>query len=196
MSYVWSSGPTTPTITVSNGTPVTVTVTDVNGCKATAEKTLIINPDPIASISGDDNICVGGSATFTADGGVSYIWSSGQNTQSITVSNNITRVVTVTDANGCKATAEKTLIINANPTASISGDNSVCQGGSVTFTASGGVDYLWSTTETTQSIAVSSATPVRVTVTDANGCTATAEKTLIIYSNPTASISGNNSRCV
>ncbi|MBK6364325.1 MAG: hypothetical protein IPF52_12855 [Saprospiraceae bacterium] len=156
---------------------------------------MIINPDPIASISGDDNICVGGSATFTADGGVSYIWSSGQNTQSITVSNTITRVVTVTDANGCKATAEKTLIIYSNPTASISGNNSVCNGGSVTFTASGGVNYEWSSTETIPTISVSDDVTRIVTVTDANGCTDTAEKTLIIHSDPIASISGSDEIC-
>src|SRR5690606_8217157 len=121
----------------------TVTVTDANGCTAEATKTLTINNTPTASISGDDSVCDGGSVTFTATGGTSYEWSTGDNTTSITVSDGTPVVVTVTDANGCTAEATKTLTINSTPTASISGDDSVCQGGSVTFTASGGTSYEW-----------------------------------------------------
>ena len=145
---------------------------------------MIINANPTASISGDNSVCQGGSVTFTASGGVDYLWSTTETTQSIAVSSATPVRVTVTDANGCTATAEKTLIIYSNPTASISGNNSVCDGGSVTFTASGGVSYVWSTGPTTPGISVSNGTPVTVTVTDANGCTDTAEKTLTVHSNP------------
>jgi hypothetical protein len=197
LTYLWSTGLTTPSISVSTNTPIVVTVTDANNCTATAEKTLTINTNPTASITGDDEVCQGGSVTFTANGGTSYDWNiGGQTTQSITVSTATTAVVTVTDANGCTDTAEKTLTINANPTAVISGDDEVCLGGSVTFTANGGNTYLWSIgNQTTQSITVSNGTPVGVTVTDVNGCTDTAEKILSINPNPVASISGDDEVC-
>ncbi|MBK8080367.1 MAG: hypothetical protein IPK25_08845 [Saprospiraceae bacterium] len=186
-TYLWSTGSlTTPVITVSNNTPVTVTVTDANGCTDTAEKTLLVHSNPTATISGDNSVCDGGSVTFTASGGNTYVWSTGPGTPSITVSNNTPVSVTVTDANGCTDTAEKTLTIHPNPTASISGDNSVCDGGSVTFTANGGVTYVWSTGPATPSITVSNNTPVTVTVTDANGCKDTAEKTLLVHPVPDA----------
>ncbi|MBK8622710.1 MAG: hypothetical protein IPN79_13385 [Saprospiraceae bacterium] len=195
VTFLWSTGLTTPSITVSNNTAIVVTVTDANGCTATAEKTLLINSNPTASITGDDEVCDGGSVTFTANGGTSYSWSTGDNTPSISVSNNTPIIVTVTDANNCTATAEKTLTINPNPTASITGDDEVCDGGSVTFTANGGTSYSWSTGDNTPSISVSNNTPIVVTVTDANNCTATAEKTLIINSIPTASITGDDEVC-
>ena len=53
-TYVWSTGPATPSITVSNNTPVTVTVTDANGCTDTTEKTLLVHPVPDAG--GDQSI--------------------------------------------------------------------------------------------------------------------------------------------
>ncbi|MBK8080368.1 MAG: hypothetical protein IPK25_08850 [Saprospiraceae bacterium] len=87
---------------------MTVTVTDANGCSDTVEKTLTVHSNPTASISGDNSVCDGGSVTFTASGGTTYLWSQGGlTTPGITVTDNTTRIVTVTDANGCTDTAEK-----------------------------------------------------------------------------------------
>ncbi|MBK9718751.1 MAG: hypothetical protein IPO85_14790, partial [Saprospiraceae bacterium] len=52
--------------------------------------------------------------------------------------------------------------------------------------------YLWSTTATTQSINVSTAGTYSVTVTDANGCTGTASRTLTVDPNPVVTITGGN----
>src|SRR5690606_27207372 len=121
---------------------------------------------------GEENICLGGSAIWTASGGDSYVWSTSETSNSITVSNAGTIIVTVTDFAGCTATASKTLNVFANPTAQISGEENICLGGSAIWTASGGISYVWSTSETSNSITVSNAGTVIVTVTDANGCTA------------------------
>jgi hypothetical protein len=59
----------------------------------------------------------GESTTFTASGGTDYLWSTGPNTPSITLSTASTVIVTVTDANGCTATAERTLTVNPLPNA-------------------------------------------------------------------------------
>src|SRR5690606_16116113 len=96
---------------------------------------------------------------------------------SITVSNASTVIVTVTDANGCTATAEKTLNNYPNPTASISGAEDICSGGSTIWIASGGSSFLWNTTDSGPALTVSTAGTYTVTITDLNGCTATAEKT-------------------
>jgi hypothetical protein len=194
-TYTWSTAQTSSSINVTASGTRTVTVTDGNGCTDTADKTVTFHPNPIASISGDNSVCQGGNVVFTATGGVSYAWSTGSTSSNITVSDNTPKTVTVTDANGCTDTETKTLTVYNNPTASISGDNSVCQGGSVVFTATGGVSYAWSTGSTSSNITVSNSTPVTVTVTDANGCTDTETKTLTIHNNPTASISGDDSVC-
>ncbi|MBK9741700.1 MAG: hypothetical protein IPO94_01500 [Saprospiraceae bacterium] len=58
-SYVWSNGATSSSITVSPTATMTynVTVTDGNGCKASTSVTVTVHPLPIASITGDTEIC-------------------------------------------------------------------------------------------------------------------------------------------
>jgi hypothetical protein len=103
--------------------------------------------------------------------------------------------VTVTNANGCSATSAATaVVVNALPTPTItaSGATTFCQGGKVTLSASTGSSYAWSTGATTQSIEVSSAGNYTVTVTNANGCSATSAATAVVVNAlPTAPISAS-----
>ncbi|MBL0238321.1 MAG: hypothetical protein IPQ02_17450 [Saprospiraceae bacterium] len=147
----------------------------------------------------------GTSSTFTANASVgtapfTYLWSTTATTQSINVSTAGTYSVTVTDANGCTGTANRTLTVDPNPVVTITGGNKICAGTSSTFTANPSVGtapftYLWSTTATTQSINVSTAGTYSVTVTDANGCTGTASRTLTVDPNPVVTITGGNKIC-
>ncbi|MBK8826617.1 MAG: hypothetical protein IPO26_07860 [Saprospiraceae bacterium] len=61
ITYAWSNGATEASITVSPTTTTTynVTVTDGNGCQASTSVTVTVHPLPIASISGDKEICTG-----------------------------------------------------------------------------------------------------------------------------------------
>ncbi|MFN8337403.1 MAG: hypothetical protein U0T36_00105 [Saprospiraceae bacterium] len=201
-SYVWSNGETTTNITVSPGatTEYSVTVTDSNGCQATAAYTVTVHPLPTANIAGDNEICLGGHTTLTATGGTSYLWSNGETTNWITVIPSATTEysVTVTDGNGCQATAPYTVTVHPLPTANIAGDNEICLGGHTTLTATGGTSYLWSNGETTTSITVSpsATTEYSVTVTDGNGCQATAVYTVTVHPLPTANIAGDNEICL
>ncbi|MEL6837615.1 MAG: hypothetical protein AAFP77_31690, partial [Bacteroidota bacterium] len=181
LTYNWTPGNLSdPTITVNptSTTTYTVLVTDANGCTATDQVIVTVNPLPVITFSGDLEICVGESTTITASGGTQYAWNTGDNTASATVNPAVTTTytVTVTDANNCTTSADVTVVVNENPTASILGDPVVCQNQTTTLTATGagaGGSYLWSTTETTASITVSPTDieTYSVTITDANGCT-------------------------
>ncbi len=186
VTYLWDTNETTSFITVSAAREYIVTVTDVNGCTATASRTLTVNPLPIASITGDNEICAGENTIFTVNGGSSYLWSTTETNASITVNVASEYIVTVTDVNGCTATASRTLTVNPLPIASITGDNEICAGENTIFTANGGVTYLWDTNETSSFITVSVAREYIVTVTDVNGCTATASRTLTVNPLPIA----------
>jgi hypothetical protein len=45
-----------------------------------------------------------------------------------------------------------TITVSSPPVALISGSSSICFGQSVTLTASGGINYIWNTGDTTTSI--------------------------------------------
>ncbi len=168
----------TGTFTVSAGT-YSYTITDANGCTSTTE-IVVTEPTLLTSSSSATKIlCNGGTAdvTVSANGGTAPYTGTG----TFTVSAG-TYSYTITDANGCTSTTE---IVVTEPTAlqlsgSTTNDES-CNGGAATGTANvsvtGGVapyTYLWSNAATTASVnAIAYNTILSVTVTDANGCTAT-----------------------
>ena len=185
VSYIWSSGPTTPSITTGTGGIYTVTATDANSCSATASGMITVNPLPTPSVN-DAAVCAGDNATLTATGGTSYLWSTGDVTPSITTATAGTYTVTASDANSCSATASGTVTVNPLPTPAVT-NATVCSGDNATLTASGGIGYVWSTGDLTPSITTATAGTYTVTAADANGCTATASGTVTVNPLPTPS---------
>ena len=198
-TYLWATGQTTSSITVSPTVTSTYTVTasDAIGCTGkTTQKITISVPVITISASPSSTICNGSSATLTASGGSSYVWSSGQSTASAAVSPtaNTTYTVTGTNSFGCTKTATKlvmvstpSIIITATPSATI------CAGSSGTLTASGASSYVWSTGQSTASISGSPTASSSYTVTGTNsiGCTATAIKNVTVNPSPTVAVTAN-----
>ncbi|MEC4048585.1 Ig-like domain-containing protein [Flavobacterium sp. SUN046] len=171
----------TTTGVVSSVYPITVTVLSL--------------PTATITANGATTFCSGGSVTLTASSGSSYLWSNGATTSSISATTSGNYTVRVSSANGCSATSSATnVVVNSLPTATITanGATTFCSGGSVTLTASSGSSYLWSNGATTNSINVNTAGNYSVTITDANGCSATsAVKNIIVNALPATSITAN-----
>ena len=150
-------------------------------CSAIREITIPVEAPPSAAITESGTLCAGGSITLTATGGATYLWSNGATTPSISVTQAGNYSVTATSAGGCSATASHTVTAQAGATATItaSGPTTFCAGGSVQLTASAGASYLWSNGATTQSITVTTSGNFTVTVTNANGCSATSAQTVV-----------------
>ena len=193
-NYIWSI--TNGTITGGQGTnaitfdasaagPITLGLDVTSGCATVSNSVNVSVSTPAATItpSGPTTFCTGGSVTLTANSGSAWLWSNGATTQSIAVNASGTFTVDVTNVDGCTATsAPQTVTVNplpATPTITPSGPTSFCTGGSVTLTASGGASWLWSTGATSQSINVTTSDSYSVTVTDANGCSATSAPTVV-----------------
>ena len=178
-AYSWSTGASTRTITANTATNFSVTVTNASGCTGTTNINTSFYTPPTPSITGNADICPGGSTTLTANGGyVSYSWSTGATSQSIPVNVAGTYTVTVTDANGCKANISKVVVQAASPIPVITGTLSFCGSSSTTLEAGLGYSsYAWSNGATTHSIIVSTAGIFSVTVTNASGCTGTTNVT-------------------
>ena len=153
-TYLWLQ---VQTITVSASGNYSVVVTDANGCSASDDANATIHPNPTVNLGADQETCAGGTITFDAgNAGSTYLWSTGETTQTITVSTSGNYSVTVTDANGCSATDDANATIHPNPTVNLGADQETCAGGTITFDAgNAGSTYLWNTGETTRTITVS-----------------------------------------
>lgn len=87
-AYKWSNGDTTATITVTTAGTYSVTLTYSDGCTTTSNfiKTVVDPIEiPLIQASGDSIFCGGGALTLTSTPAASYLWSTGDTTQSITV---------------------------------------------------------------------------------------------------------------
>src|SRR6185436_2959086 len=101
-----------------------------------------------------------------ASGGGNYLWNTSQTSASISISpGTTTNYSVVVSIGSCTATATYAVTVNPNPTASISGNNQLCQGTSTTLTASGGGTYLWNTGNTTAAVAAAPGSTTAYTVT-------------------------------
>nr|WP_294858702.1 FG-GAP-like repeat-containing protein [uncultured Fluviicola sp.] len=178
-SYLWSTGATTASISVTAAGSYTVQVT-TGGCTSpvSSPTTIIVNAlpaTPTITAGGSTTFCAGGSVTLTASAGTTYLWSTGATTPSISATTSGSYTVQVTNPAGCLSAASTPTSVTVNalpatPTITPSGSTSICAGGSVTLTASAGTTYLWSTGETTASIIVTAAGSYTVQVTNATGC--------------------------
>lgn len=192
-SYFWSTGATSSSIVVNTPGTYTVTVSSSNGCSGSASVNVVQNPSVNVTISGNTVVCSGIGTTLTATSGSSYLWSSGETTQSITVSNPATYSVTVTDANGCTGSSTKT--VSMMEQAVISGNTHICEGESTTLSVSGTGDYSWSNGANTSSIIVSTSDNYTVTVSLPNGCSSSASANVTVADIPVPAITGNTTIC-
>lgn len=196
VNYMWSNAANSNSISVSPASSNTysVTGTDANGCSGTASSAVTVHPLPVAGINlSQAAICAGDSTTLTANGGSTYIWSSGETQPVVSVSpaNTTSYSVTVTDTNNCTASTTASVTVNALPVAVINPVvSSICNGENATLTASGGTGYLWSNAAVSTSITVSPPgdTTYTVTVTNAAGCSDTATAGIVVYALPAAVI--------
>ncbi len=87
--YLWSTGDTTPSITVTAAGTYTVTVTNCGGTDSlTINVTVEPTPSNTVNTIGLTEFCEGsGSLTLSALEGASWLWSNGDTTQSITLTN-------------------------------------------------------------------------------------------------------------
>ncbi|GIV33136.1 MAG: hypothetical protein KatS3mg031_0671 [Chitinophagales bacterium] len=183
-SYAWTNGATTQDISGLIAGSYTVTVTDARGCTITRSAT-ITQPATLTTSETHVNVyCYGGnngSIDLTVSGGVgpyAYLWNTGHTTQDRSSLPAGLYTVTVTDANSC--TVSRSVEITQPPvlSTSLTQVNVSCYGGSdgsIDLTVSGGVapySYLWSGGITTEDRSGLTAGTYNVTITDANGCTA------------------------
>ena len=211
-AYNWSGpssfasavqNPVRPLATTVMSGIYSLTLTDHNGCSATASTSSItVNAQPAVSAGSSSTTYCSGSTiqlTSTPSGGApaySYTWSfsgggfSPGNTQnptrpSSTTAMSGTYTVTVNGQSGCNATQSvvvnpsgSTVTIQASATA-------ICQGDTSHICAPAGFkSYQWSVGDTSQCLSATAAGNYYVTVTDNGNCTAASNHVTITVNTP------------
>jgi hypothetical protein len=177
LNYLWNTGSIGQSITLNQTSAPFAIVSTNNGC-IDSTRTLVVTrfaaPDTAVAVSGPLAFCPGGSVTLTAGSGQDYQWTTGDTTQAITLSQTTANVyASVTTVNGCvdtTATFAVTRFAAPDTTVLASGPLAFCPGSSVTLTAVSGLDYAWSTGDTTQNIVLSQSGTAYAVVTTVNGC--------------------------
>jgi hypothetical protein len=218
VTYTWSGpggftsnsqNPSISSAQLSNTGAYTVTATDANGCvnTAIANASVIALPIPNANVAGP--VCAGGTLMFTGSGGTGYSWSGPNSFGSSQPNPNISSAslaaggvyTLIVTANTCTASATVSAVVNPLPTPNIVTNSPLCIGASLNLTGSGGVNYSWTGpggfTSTQQNpgipaTALANAGNYVLSVTDANGCTASTNANVIINPLPVPVANGVN----
>jgi hypothetical protein len=189
--YQWNSGATSAMLTVAQSGTYSVTVSNSNGC--TSSDAININISPLNVELGPNQIVCEAITLNAGSGYNTYLWNNGASTQSIIADHNGTYSVTVTNANGCTASDNMSVLIDT-PNVDLGNDITICNSTTNLDAGGGYVAYQWNTGETTQSISVGSGT-YSVTVTNANGCTASDMVNVNISSNAVVELGNNHATC-
>ncbi|NOQ74339.1 MAG: HYR domain-containing protein [Crocinitomix sp.] len=179
--FSWSSGEITEDLIDLGPGTYDVTITDDNGCIATASYT-IGQPDTISIIETHINVsCYGfddGLIDIVAMGGTtpySYLWTTGETLPNIDTLIAGTYDLTLTDANDCVYDLSVEITEPDSLYASSTTIDATClsEDGVLDLTVYGGVipyDYTWSNADTTQDLDSIPSAMYTVIIVDANGC--------------------------
>ncbi len=173
-TYLWSNGATTQGITVTTGGQYCVTVTKENGCTATTCMDVPAISDCsvyIETWSWPDSTIQLHASTNASN--AQYLWNTGETNSVITLSGPGFYSVTITTPDGCMA-SDSAYMSSPNCYVYVypqwSPDSIL-----TSMQALAGINpvaYLWDNGATTQSVPVDGSESYCVTVTTANGCTA------------------------
>ncbi|MEM8906258.1 MAG: hypothetical protein AAGD05_00300, partial [Bacteroidota bacterium] len=198
VSYEWSGlASTGQTATATASGTYTVTVTDANGCTAENAFTVVENTNPTVVIGGSTTYCPGSNTILDAGAGFSnYEWSNNTSGQDISVNQEGTFSVTVTDVNGCTGVASVMVTESSSLAINITGDDTYCAGENTMLDAGAGfTSYLWSDNSVGQTLEVNTPGNYSVTVTDAGGCTGEDLIQVVENAPPSIDIAGDDNIC-
>jgi hypothetical protein len=195
-TYMWSNGATTMSISSLCAGTYTVTVTDsVNNCSTTMTDSIFKGAVGAHVTKVNPGCSCTGSITVVGNGGnggpYTYLWSTGETTNTRDSLCAGTYTVTITDDEGCTYVCITNLVSSGSFTmsADVEPDTNCVPGcsGSIMVTPDPGpvsnYMYMWSNGATTNSIMSLCAGTYTVTATDSSGCSVTQSYTVADSSN-------------
>lgn len=188
MSYLWDTGDTTSSIVVSPALNTTYALTMINPpfCNGIVQDFINISvfAQPVGSITAtSDTVCSGSSVSILAAGGSSYIWSTGDITDSVIVIPVVdtSYSVIVVSLQGCSDTVSVSIAALNNPLPPVINASSpvICNNGSTEIYSSIPNGINWSpSSSSNDTLTVFSPGVYTVTYSDLNGCTSSSTITI------------------
>ncbi|HVZ40036.1 MAG TPA: SBBP repeat-containing protein, partial [Candidatus Kapabacteria bacterium] len=196
-AYAWSTGSRDSSIVVRAAGMYSLAVMTAAGCSGRSDTVaVIVDRSPVVSISGPLTVCHGAQAQYTAvsDSTVTYTWQvsggtivGGQGSSDATVvwgsnGTGTVQVVASGSASGCTGSSSVSVSIGSQlePIITPGGPIQRCAGDSIILDAGPGyASYLWSSGETSRSIAVKTSGAYNVKVTNSDGCEGTSGDVIV-----------------
>lgn len=138
-----------PSILISGSTILNLEVTNSTGCKDTDQIAITVLPVNV-NAGADTSGCLYGTVQLHGTGNGSFSWSPLSlfnnpliSNPIVTIKQDSTYTLTVTNAIGCKDSDKIHVSLYPNPVANAGPDTSICQNASIQLHGSGGNTFLW-----------------------------------------------------
>jgi hypothetical protein len=194
--YRWNNGATTRSITVDSSGSFFVETANYANCFGPASLPVNLTLDgsattPTITALGNTEVCANDTVVLRGPNGMAaYIWSTGETTESIRVYNSGDYTLqTIPIARGCISPVSEPVTITVAeigepPIISSSNDEIFCEGDSTVLSIDEIGTRIWSTGDTTETLAVRVAGEYSVMVISAAGCTSEISEPIFITVNP------------
>lgn len=174
---VGSDNETYSKLGLKDGDMVSCRLTSSEGCVSAQTVTsnvltAIVHANPVVALEKTSTLCAGASRTLDAGSFVTYNWSNGSSDRRITINSLGQYTVTVTDANGCKATdaVDVNTLLQA-PAKFLPADTAICAYGDIVLRPLTSFNnYNWSNGSKTPAITIRQAGTYWLEVNGSNGC--------------------------
>jgi len=195
--FLWSNGSNEQVILINLPGTYIVTVSEAGSCSNTNSIEVSLADQPDVFISGASSICNGQESTLTAISSADFfLWSNGESTPTITITEAGTYSVTVSELNGCTNEASIEIIEDANLNFTIQAPDAICPETSGILQAPIGFEsYEWSNGSTSPQIEITEAGSYTLTITDLSGCSGSASVTVSIYDEQIIEIATDGTLC-
>ncbi|MBK9637059.1 MAG: T9SS type A sorting domain-containing protein [Bacteroidetes bacterium] len=197
-------GETSPSYTATTSGWYNMVKTNLNGCgdSAVIGIDVINGSNPVVNLGNDTTVC-GQLILDAQNAGSTFLWNTSDTTQTLLISASNLYSVTVTDTNGCSATDDINLIVNALPIVALSGVTTICSGDSSLLSGTSGGTSQWYLDgvaiagATSDSYYASQPGVYNMIKTNANGCSDSSSIGIqfVVNALPLVTLSGTNVIC-
>jgi gliding motility-associated-like protein len=188
-TYSWNNGSLLSTLTDAPAINTTYTVIGAAlGCTSTAIANVSVTPLPTVTVT-SSTICIGQTATITANGASTYVWSTGSLSNTITDTPSANTSYTVLGSSlNCTNSAIANVSVTPLPTVTVN-SSTICSGQTATLIANGASTYLWNTGATGSALVISPTVNASFSVVGTNaGCSNTVSTIVNVVSSPILSV--------